>query len=218
MIVAINNIAKFDRDQDLSFCSGVLVRENKGYDFAAWATAIRLIPDINRVGVLVMANDSVFGPLSGFTNFLGRMIESPADLVGAIGSRQNRPHTQSFLLMFKPKALLSSAFGQFWHGIRNGDREWAIVNYELKLKKHFMDHGLSVEEIFTTPSYLSNNTNPSLLLWKELVEQGFPFVKVQLLRDNPLQEDLTGWQEFLDRHEYDPKIVERYISSLDLYR
>ena len=211
VIVVSNKVGDFDTHQDLSSFEGVMVRENNGYDFGAWATAIRSIPEVKHARSLVLTNDSVFGPLSNFSNFLERMAAHPADLVGAIGSRQSRPHIQSFLLMFKPAALKHPAFDRFWNKVRNGDREWAIRNYELPLQQHFLAAGLSAEAIFSAPAYLPENTNPSLTIWRELVEEGFPFVKVQLLRDNPARADLTNWQGFLSGHGYDPAVIERHL-------
>lgn len=214
IIVVVKDVpSEFDGSQDLSFCGGVMVRENIGYDFAAWASAIRLLPDINQARSLVLANDSVFGPLSNFGSFIDILNRDQSDIVGTIGSLQNRPHIQSFLIMFKGKSLRHRAFVRFWNNVRNGDREWAIKNYELRLQDYFMSSGLSVSALYPAPKGLPSNTNPGLTMWRSLIEQGFPFVKVQLLRDNPMNTDLTGWQTCLSDHGYDPSIVQRYLDQ-----
>jgi hypothetical protein len=49
--------------------------------------------------------------------------------------------------------------------------------------------------------------NPTLTRWRALIDAGFPFVKVALLRENPFDADLIGWESVLERHGYDPAIV-----------
>lgn len=213
LIVASDDIDGFDTGQDLSFCTGILLRANIGYDFAAWSAAIRLIPDVTQARLLVLANDSVFGPLDGFTAFLDRARADAADVVGTIGSRENRPHVQSFLLFFKPAALRHPVFRRFWNRVRSGDRAWAIRRYEERLQQRFTAAGLSVGALYPPAANLPDRINPGLTIWRELVEDGFPFVKIQLLRDNPAGTDIADWPAFLAVRGYDPAIVQRYLAA-----
>ena len=53
-----------DADSALSVCDIVYHRENIGFDFAAWAHALRLHPRILEGRLLLLVNDSIFGPTS----------------------------------------------------------------------------------------------------------------------------------------------------------
>ena len=55
----------------------------------------------------------------------------------------------------------------------------------------------------TLESLYSNQSNGNIFHsdWRSLIiDQDFPFIKVSLLRDNPHQVDLDGWQALVDQH------------------
>jgi hypothetical protein len=84
----------------LTRLSGVLVRENLGFDFAAWAHAWGLLPQREGITRLYLANDSIVGPLSDtdFLRMLARMRTANADLIGLTQALGPTPHLQSYFL------------------------------------------------------------------------------------------------------------------------
>ncbi len=191
---------------------GILIRRNSGYDFGSWATAIRYRPDLLEATLLALANDSLYGPLSSFAGLLRRVDESDADMIGMTDSYEYQHHIQSFLVFYKPRALKSVAFTRFWRGIRGGEREATIQRAELPQLAAMRAAGLAVDILFPhTPGLL---TNPTLLHWKELLHDGFPFVKVQLLRENPWGADIAGWDVVMREHGYDPAMVRTHLGPL----
>jgi hypothetical protein len=58
---------------------------------------------------------------------------------------------------------------------------------------------------------IERESNPTLMFWRELIMSGFPFLKVQLLRDNPLQVDLTGWDSLVRERGFDPDLVRDHL-------
>ncbi len=213
LVVARDDPATFDTTQDLSFCEAVLLRANRGYDFGAWATAIRDLPELADAELLVIANDSVLGPLDGFAAMIDQARAHPAALVGAVRSVEQRPHLQSFLLFFKPAALRHPAFARFWRSVRDGDRDWAIRRYELRLERHFARAGVTTGALFPLTMNTVSAANPTLGDWRVLLADGFPFVKLQLLRDAPDGVDIRGWETALAEHGYDPAIARRYLAA-----
>lgn len=192
--------------EEADFCAGILVRQNEGYDFGGWATGIALLPDLSAATMLVIVNDSIYGPTRRFPEMVERLRTSPADLCGAVESMQFRPHIQSFLLRFGPALLRSRTFTQFWDGVRIGDRKFVIRTGELELARRIADAGFTTDVLYTFP----DQDNPTLIRWRELIELGFPYVKAQLLRDNPCDSDLSGWRELLYAHGYDPVLIDRH--------
>lgn len=209
LIVAADEIARIDQQDAVAFCQGVLVRKNVGYDFGAWAACIRQLPGLGDAALVATTNDSAFGPMATFNAMLARVRCAHADIVGTIGSAEHRQHLQSFLLFFKPAALRSKAFSRFWNGVRNGDREFVIDHYEEPLEEHFRDFGLKTTALY--PAHAFDCGNPSLHSWRSLIAMGFPFVKIQLLRDNPFSSDISGWRALLASQGYDPRIAERHL-------
>lgn len=213
LIVACDDPEVFDPGPELDCCAGIMARANIGYDFGAWAHAIRSLPDLAAARLVAVANDSVFGPFAGFDAFLERARNNPADVVGAIGSLEFRPHLQSFLLFFKPAAVRHPAFSDFWNGVRNGNRSAVIRRYELVLQHHFMRNGVSVAALFPVDLHAARKRNPSLTIWRELIDAGFPFLKIQLLRDNPARADIRDWESVIASQQYDVGIIRRYLAK-----
>lgn len=215
-IVVVNDLNLFDTRQDLDFCRGLLVRTNIGYDFGAWAAAMRGIPDLHKARSVAIANDSVYGPFDNFVDMLGRVRASPADIVGLTESQEIRPHFQSFVIFFKHNAVRSRIFRRFWRSVRSGDRQWVIDRYELQLVSQFKKFGLTAEALF--PTAAGEPGNPTLSNWRALIQSGFPFIKVQLLRDNPFGVDLDGWQEMVAAKGFDPALIERHLAAVSRAR
>lgn len=211
-VIIVLNSNSYDSDvalNDLGFASGLLIRENRGYDFGAWASALRQLPDIRGASLVSLANDSMYGPLDTFGTLLERVRSSDADVIGATESRQQGRHFQSFLMFFRPPALRNDIFWRFWEDIRAGGRIIAIYRYELRLLKTLERAGLRCTALFAS----KDRRNPTLTRWKQLIEEGLPYVKVALLRDNYFKADLSDWQDIMRKRGYDPELVMRQGTS-----
>jgi lipopolysaccharide biosynthesis protein len=188
--------------------AGLLLRANRGYDFGAWANAIVDLPTLSAARLCVIANDSVYGPLHDLATVADRMVATGADFVGLVGSTEHIDHYQSFLLAFTPRAM-TGRFWRFWRRVREGGREQVIEHYELRLLHRARRAGLKTAVLHGG----SSAANPTLSDWRALVADGFPYLKVQLLRDNPRQVPLTGWRTVMADHGYDPAIVDRHLGD-----
>ena len=209
-VVLVLNTTALNRHvqtDDLDFATGVLVRENRGYDFGGWATALQQLPAIRGASLVALANDSMFGPLNTFGSMLARVRATDADVIGTTESVEFGRHFQSFLLFFKARALNSNVFWRFWEGVRAGGRIIAIYRYEHGIFEKLEEVGLLCVALF--PS--SDSRNPTLTRWRSLIDEGFPYMKVGLLRDNPFDTDVSGWQEVLSEHGYDPALALRQL-------
>ena len=57
-----------------------------------------------------------------------------------------------------------------------------------------------------------HHENPTLNHWRLTLERGkSPFLKVQLLRDNPLNSDITGWDKVVASRGYDPSLIRAHL-------
>lgn len=187
-------------------CDGLLVRRNFGYDFGSWSAALRALPEDWCPSILALANDSVYGPLRGFDALLAQVEQSAADVVGLTDSYDYWHHLQSYLTFYKPGAFRSRAFRRFWRTTWAGERGDIIWHAELRLLQAMKAGGLRVDVLYPAPA--GSTVNATLQQWRELIASGFPFVKVQLLRDNPEGVDLGGWQRVLVDAGFDPAAVE----------
>lgn len=205
VILAINtdDMGEFPPNDLPDFATGVLVRNNRGYDFGAWAQALRTAPRIGEAAMIAITNDSVFGPFNTFQAMLERARQLDCDVVGSTESREFGRHFQSFLLFFKSAALRSGAFWTFWSMVRAGGRTIAIYRYETLLLRQLEYAGLRCCALYPAV----DSRNPTLTRWRGLVDDGFPFVKTVLIRQNPFRADISDWREVMDTHGYDHRIA-----------
>lgn len=151
-IVFVSNsprLAADDVDRLNSLCALVVHRQNRGYDFGAYRDGIALIPDLEKVDQLVLANDSVYGPLRRLGPMLERMDARKADVWGATDSWQHAFHIQSYFVLFHRAALQSKAFSDFWKNVRLvSSKTWVINKYEVRMTRALQRDGLRCRAVY----------------------------------------------------------------------
>ena len=186
--------------------SGGFVRENRGYDFAAWAHALRCEPSLFAASTLILVNDSLVGPTSqpDLVRLLERVRDCPAEVVGATDSRERAWHLQSFFLALKGKVLTSYAIRRFFDQVRSlDDKEHVIRAYELTLTGRLQEEGFDCRALFPA----QGADNPTVKGWRELIDAGFPFAKTLTLRD------AQDWRDPLAEAGYDPAVADATIAA-----
>lgn len=160
----------------------VVARPNRGYDFGSWAAGLHLLPRARCAAEVILANDSMVGPFSSLRPLLAR--SAGADVWAVTSSLQVAPHLQSYFLRFAPGVLARPELTAFFAGIRHLTNKVAIVRrYELGLTRAVRRAGLRSTAGFPAGSLDVGRSNPTIVAWRELMEQGFPFFKRTLLRD-----------------------------------
>jgi hypothetical protein len=131
-------------------CSRILIRENRGYDFGAYRDGILSLGiELGKFSVLLIANDSVYGPITTLSTFFDRLDFGLADVWGATDSWQHRYHLQTYLIAFGPKVLSNPAFGEFWRSVRNvRSKDAAVRHYEIKMTQWFQAVGLRCRAVW----------------------------------------------------------------------
>ncbi|OLL33002.1 hypothetical protein BTH42_03405 [Burkholderia sp. SRS-W-2-2016] len=198
----------FDADAlSLDEVDTLVVRENLGFDFAAWAHVLQVQPELFDADTLYLLNDSVIGPLNDslFEKLLTRVRSAPGDMVGITESWEYEWHIQSFFLALRRRALASPVLQDFLNNVVILPTKHEVIQrYELKFAPTLRAGGISHTVMF--PS--ENRDNRTLFDWKNLIEDGFPFVKVMALRDKIEGMDSSGWREVLLAHGYDVALAE----------
>ena len=166
--------------------AGCLVRENVGFDFAAWGHAYGIGRGFTQCSRLLLANDSVIGPLSegSFAALIERLRRTDADMVGLTENRTPHRHLQSYFLAFGPRALGAEAFRRAFAGMRSlPTKELVIDAYETSLTRQLERAGLSAAALFPPLYDEPRSGDDTTARWRELVDAGLPFVKASLLRN-----------------------------------
>lgn len=117
-------------------CALVVQRRNFARDFGAWkdlaAEARRRWP---RAEELLLANDSVLGPVLPFAPVLAALRAGGAGLFGLTESLQGGPHLQSYFLLARGRAAVDDLF-LFLRRMRMSHSKWLVVNRgELRLAR-----------------------------------------------------------------------------------
>jgi len=151
-VIIASNSPRIDQatlKQVLPRCAAVIHRRNVGLDFGAWRDALGVIGDIAGLECLVIANDSVFGPLQDIAATLERCDFADADVWGMTDSYDVRYHLQSYFLIFGPAALASDCFRDFWKRLRYiAHKRTVILLYEVGLSQALLKSGLRVKALF----------------------------------------------------------------------
>ncbi len=215
-------------------CRKIVVRDNVGYDFGSWKTGLELAGDLDGVETLVLANDSVYGPVHDLAPVFATMRERGLDVWGITDSWQLRYHLQSYFMVFGKAALQSPAFRNFWKNLPAFCFKRVLIwHCEVGLSQGLMKAGLALgalceygqmrsehrARVLETEdrSFTAGPLNSSHSLWKLLLsDYDCPFLKVGLLRDNPEnQTDLHQWQQVLaETSDYDPGLIRRHLSRM----
>jgi len=148
-------------------CTLILIRRNRGYDFGAYRDGIiAFFEEKVAAEMLLLANDSLYGPLAPLSDIVGRMNFATADIWALTDSWQHRYHLQSFFVAFGPVALANAGFAAFWQRVRNVRSKWAAIHfYELWMAHRMQSAGLrcaavwdyfglleTIQEIHDTPT------------------------------------------------------------------
>lgn len=211
-------------DAEIAAADGIIVRDNAGYDFGAWAHAFKLCPALYGAGLLVLTNDSVIPTADGdvFAAMMDRVRDCPADIVALTASHEYGWHVQSYFLGLKPKALSSWAFQHFIRDIRRiDDKDEVIRTYEIPFAANMQAGGLTVKALYAG----SFSANPTFFSWRELIEQGFPFIKLLMLREKfsevtdqkeMLQEVRQQWPFVLRKAGFDVDLVRASVRAAEI--
>jgi lipopolysaccharide biosynthesis protein len=204
-VISTARLGSFDKGKLAAAGVDLILRDNAGLDFGSWAAGLARLRDssgrLQIDGRLLLANDSVYGPIGDLSEALTRMLSLPGDVHGMVESREIAPHLQSWFLVFSPNAYRSRAFeaifGQNFAAMPKSD----VIKYgEIGLSRDLRAAGLRIAALAGDPPQGGAKrlfrSNPSHLLWRPLIERdGVPFIKVELLRDNPAKlASVAGWE------------------------
>ena len=185
-------ISELDLKELAGCCIRIISRENRGYDFYSWKVGLEAYPQYHEHAGLLLANDSVYGPLFDFGDIITRLENHDADIVGMTDSFRYYPHLQSYFIYCKRPVVLSKEFINFFDQVKVIQLKSAVVRkYEVGfariLGKQFRLAALyPLEDMPDQTAYLErpkSEIDPTFRLWKPLITKfKFPFLKRSLLK------------------------------------
>lgn len=201
----------------------IVHRVNHGRDFGAWRDLVG--PVLRRwpgAEELLLVNDSVLGPLAPLGPVFGGLRAGGEGLFGLIESHGAGAHLQSNLLLARGAAAVAD-LARFLQALRPSRSKWLVVQRgELALSGWMRARGHRVGALFSyaaaiaealrdpdervllrtlagggelTDLLLQRPLNPAHHLWRALLRLGCPFIKTELVRNNPWNlPGVDGWR------------------------
>ena len=214
LVIVSDQVRNYIPADIMAVCSTVIVRENAGFDFAAWAHVMQAVPEVLNSKILYLLNDSMIGPVSDieFKNLLIKIDDNEAEIVGLTSNGHISSHIQSFFLSIKKKALSSYWLIQYFTDIVNlPTKDDVIFQYELTFTARMKAKGFNCASIISASS---DNINATIFKWGELLESGIPFVKRSLISGE--HEDKGGKFviEALEKCNYPVSLLSKRIPDL----
>jgi Rhamnan synthesis protein F len=171
----------------------VMRQPNVGYDFGSWAIGLDLLGDKKNAPWLILANDSVIGPFASIAPLLAEFEATRADVWGLTDTYQFAHHLQSYFIGFRGGILADGPLAKFWTDVRVEKTKWDIIRRnELGLNRLLHNEGYSTTAAFPAHTIVTGGDNPVIKGWWHLLENGFPFVKREIVV-NPSVAPRSEW-------------------------
>ena len=223
-------------DEDLAklkpLCTQIIIRDNFGYDFYSYKIGFDAVDELSRYQQVIFTNDSIYGPLFDLTSTFKAMENRSVDMWGLIDSYEYAYHLQSFFLVFNKSGITQPAFKRFWQRARPlTNKTLVITKYEIGISRYFIRKGFRLgafchyddviqpyigrhEDDRTNRLISRQKINLTHYLWDKLIEDlQFPFIKVQLLRDNPAKAcNVENWPAIVENvSDYDTTYINNHL-------
>lgn len=193
-------IAKDEIEKIKDICAQVILKENIGYDFGSWKTALDMSePLLANYEKLLLCNDSVYAPVHDLQSVFLQMQERDLDAWGITESRDMGYHLQSYFLVFDKKVFQDSKFLNFWENYTTYKYKRNVIeHYEVGLSSFLIKNGYKLAAYCSMEEYMSDTYNMSHFSWKSLlIDKESPFIKIELLRDNPMMIDISEAKDII---------------------
>lgn len=183
------------------------------YDFGSWQELINIISweKLSEYDELILTNDSVFGPLYNFKDFIERIEKDKEwDVCGINAAYDFHTwHLSSYFLIFRKNSFLSDTFKEHINSVKKEDNVKKVIEkYEIGLSRKMTEAGFILKNAvqFRKNMYIS---------WRSFVLSGSPLIKCKIFTDELFFICRTlGWEKFLNKHtEYNTTLLYNYVNQ-----
>ncbi|MDE7314532.1 MAG: rhamnan synthesis F family protein [Mucispirillum sp.] len=183
------------------------------YDFGSWQELINIISweKISEYDELILTNDSVFGPLYNFNDFIeGIEKDKEWDLCGINTAYDFHTwHLSSYFLICRKNCFLSDIFKEHINSVKKEDNVKKVIEkYEIGLSQKMVEAGFILKNAvkFRKNIYIS---------WRSFVLSGSPLIKRKIFSDELFLICRTlNWENFLKKHtKYNTSLIYTYVNQ-----
>ena len=186
VIVCNGTLSASGRQKLEGFSSEILVRENRGYDVAAYKAAIEYIgwEQLKAYDEVVIFNHTIMGPVYSFSDMFDEMNKRDLDFWGITkyGQESFDPfgyspygylpeHIQSHFLVFRKSLVCSLDFKYYWDNMPEiKSYNDSVGIFESLFTKQFEEKGFVWDVYINTDEYKGLTTFPLMNYAREMVE------------------------------------------------
>lgn len=198
-----------------SYCNVVIIKKNVGYDFGAWKTGINFLGDqIDKYDQLILCNDSCYGPFYELNTIFNDMENKKYDIWSMTDSLEISKHLQSFFIVYNKNVINSKVFKDFWENFRIYINKFELIKKnEIGFSTKLFNTNFRLGAVCSSEDY--SFLNITHFYWKDLiVSKKFPFIKKELLRDNPMNLDISNWENVIkSTTKYDCNLIKKSLKK-----
>jgi len=199
------------------YCIQIIQRKNMSLDFGSWRIGLLQAKTLSSYDQLILANDSVYGPLFPLPSVFEKMEPKKLDVWGITSTQEKTYHIQSYFLVLSKRVFQSEPFTSFWNGFQYyRSKERIISEYEIGLSR------LARRENWKMGAYIEHSEmegkgkdlNPTLFHWDLLIEKlQCPFLKTEVLRLNRANSPRVGqWEDIIrTKTGYDTALIAEHL-------
>ena len=176
--MADNEISEEEKVKIAPYVKGAYGFNHKKYDFGSWQELIKIIgwEKILEYDELILANDSVFGPLYPMKDFFKKIEKDVEwDICGITRSFEKQVwHLNSYFLVFRNKAFTSDIFKEHLLSIKQEKNiSQVIEKYEVPFMEKYYNNGYTVKVFCGLYTHIYSH-------WHEYCSAGVPFIKKKI--------------------------------------
>lgn len=220
------------------YCAAIYTCHSLSLDFGSWNLAWQQLQQhgwlLESFDQLILANDSVYGPLFDLSEMFSHL--GQADIHGVTDSLEQTYHLQSYFLVFRLSPEVCAFVRKFWADFRYIVRKPELIKrYELGLTALAQQNGLSVSAYIPCETVreagiadlehqhraqiLDGAPNNTLYLWDILISRfRCPFLKTDLPKKNRYHSTkiLELSQFLMQWTTYDAMLIEGHLERLGI--
>ena len=221
--MADNEISESEKLKIIPYVKGAYGFHHKKYDFGSWQELINIIgwDKISEYDELILANDSVFGPLYSMKDFFNKIEDDKEwDVCGiteecSVGKNQTQyiieNFLQSYFIVLKKYVFAQNFFKQFFKDYKRYERkEDVVLNGEKRLSRLLLDNKIVIKKVV-------RNLYDPFKEWKSVVNAGSPFIKKSKFINKKYSqkyEMLYKYTNFIQKHTaYNSELIDRYLTA-----
>ena len=178
--MADNEISDDEKEKIAPYVKASYGINHKKYDFGSWQELIKIIgwEKLSEYDELILANDSVFGPLYPMKKLFEKLEQDRQwDICGINKNNYLKWHLSSYFLVFKKKAFINDIFINHINSVTFEAKNTHVIDkYEVPFMEKFYNNNYNVKVLMKHVG-IDNNK------WKEYIINGMPFIKKKAFKD-----------------------------------